>query len=211
MEEALMKRIILIGTLVVLLITNISTPVQAQGGPPPDIERQMSLKAGELELGKPHSLPRRADPPRRLSPKAEIWTQEFQNGRVYWIPVTGAVGVRGDILTRWLADGGERGFGLPTSDEAPCNRDGEGRAQLFEFALAYWRASNREVIIVPTEPNVWPSMSWCSTPPQRTEPSGRFQVIATGFSVGRQTNDNIVETGQRRRSFHHRRSSAIRK
>jgi hypothetical protein len=184
----------LFGMLLVFLMINGSTVVQAQG-PPPEIERLINNKASELQLGKPLSQIRRADPPRRLSPKTEIWMQEFQNGRVYWIPVTGAVGIKGDILTRWLSDGGERGSGIPLSDEAPCNRDGqEGRAQLFEFTLAYWIASTREVLIVPSEPNEWLSLSWCSTPSRRTENSGRFQVNLTGFTVEQQTNDNIVET-----------------
>ncbi|PYS74680.1 MAG: hypothetical protein DMF69_01130, partial [Acidobacteria bacterium] len=38
---------------------------------------------------------------------------------------------------------------------------------------------------------------WClspTSPTRKSEPSGRFRVILTGFSVERQTDDNVLES-----------------
>lgn len=197
-----MKRItiMLFGALLALLVINGSTVVHGQGLDPIQIEKEINLKAGELQLGKPVSPPRRTDPPRRALPTAaEIWMREFERGRVYWLPVFGAVAVHGDILKSWLARGGERGaFGLPLSNEIACNGQ-EGRAQIFEFAALYWRASNRELTIHPFPNPLAPNdlLRSCSpATPAKPEPdrSGRFQVILTGFSVERQTDDNVLES-----------------
>ena len=53
-----MKRtkIMLCGTLVVLLIINGSTVVHAQAGDPIQIEKEINIKAGERRLGKPASV-----------------------------------------------------------------------------------------------------------------------------------------------------------
>ena len=196
-----MKRttIMLFGALVVLLIMNGSAVVHTQGLDPIQIEEEINIKAGELQLGTPVSPLRRTKSTGRVLPPAtEIWTREFERGRVYWFGL-GVVAVQGDILKTWLARGGERGeFGLPLSNETACSGP-EGRAQLFESAGLYWHASNHEVTIHPP-PNPFASNDWfrscrSATPPRpRPETSGRFQVILTGFSVERQTDDNVLES-----------------
>ena len=197
-----MKRItiMLFGALVVLLIINGSTVVHAQAGDPIQIEKEINLKAGELKLGPPVSPLRRTDPPRRvLSPAAEIWMREFERGRVYRFPqIFGVVAIQGDMLKTWLARGGERGeFGLPLLNEVACNGQ-EGRAQIFEFGGV--RASNREVTFYPfstVNPFAPNEVFRCISPTSsktKTETSGRFRVILTGFSVERQTDDNVLES-----------------
>ena len=197
-----MKRttIMLFEALVVLLIINGATVVHAQAGDPIQIEKEINLKAGELKLGQPVSPTRRTDPPRRvLSPAAEIWMREFERGRVYRFPqIFGVVAVQGAMLKTWLARGGERGeFGLPVTNEVTCNGL-EGRAQLFEFGGV--RASNREVTFYPfstANPFAPNDVFRCILPTSsrtKTETSGRFRVILTGFSVERQTDDNVLES-----------------
>ncbi|HTG93414.1 MAG TPA: hypothetical protein VL866_12565 [Pyrinomonadaceae bacterium] len=195
-----MKRItiMLFGAVVVLLIINGSTVVHAQGVDPIQIEKEINILASELQLGKPVSTLQRTDAPRRIiSPAAEIWMREFERGRLYW-SVLGVVAVKGDILKTWLKRGGERGeFGLPLSNEVACSAP-EGRAQLFESATLYWHASNREVTIHPL-PNPLAPNEWfrsCRSAPAKPEPDriGRFRVVLTGFSVERQTDDNVVDS-----------------
>ena len=60
---------------------------------------------------------------------------EFQHGRVYWSPLTGAWPVRGKILEAWLAENGEKGrLGFPVSDEFPLE-DGKGVRQNFQHGF----------------------------------------------------------------------------
>jgi hypothetical protein len=200
-EETVMKQttIMLFGALVVLLIMNGWAVVHAQGSDPIQIEKEINLKAGELKLGPPVSpLSRTSATGRLLPPATEIWTREFERGRVYWFAL-GVIAVHGDILKTWLARGGERGeFGLPVTNEGACHGP-EGRAQLFESAALYWHASNREVTIHPLPnplaPNPWFSSCVPATPQKpKAETSGRFQVVLTGFSVERQTDDNVLES-----------------
>ena len=62
---------------------------------------------------------------------------DFQGGRVYWSPATGAHEVHGAILARYLSFGGPTGWlGFPTSDELPC-RPG-GRESDFQGGRVYW-------------------------------------------------------------------------
>ncbi len=57
---------------------------------------------------------------------------EFQHGRIYWSPLTGAWPVRGKILEAWLAEGAENGrLGFPIGDETPIE-GGQGIRQNFE-------------------------------------------------------------------------------
>lgn len=60
---------------------------------------------------------------------------EFQHGRIYWSPLTGAWPVRGKVLEKWLAEGGDTGrLGLPISDEFPAE-GGKGMQQNFQFGF----------------------------------------------------------------------------
>ncbi|WTW95536.1 PQQ-dependent sugar dehydrogenase [Streptomycetaceae bacterium NBC_01309] len=69
---------------------------------------------------------------------ATLRTREFQNGRMYWTPQSGAHIVEGGILTNYLANGGPGFLGAPTTDEL-TTADGVGRYNNFEYgASTYW-------------------------------------------------------------------------
>ena len=64
--------------------------------------------------------------------------QDFQNGKIYWSPTTGAQSTVGGILASWAGSGYERGpLGYPTSDETCDLRDG-GCYQDFQNGKIYW-------------------------------------------------------------------------
>lgn len=73
-----------------------------------------------------------------------------EGSAIYWHPDLGAFAVYGDILKSWAANGYERGFGYPTTDE----HDGTSvfcglgtREQCFgHFKCACWYPSTRQVI-----------------------------------------------------------------
>ncbi|WP_460744847.1 family 16 glycosylhydrolase, partial [Mariniluteicoccus endophyticus] len=56
--------------------------------------------------------------------------QNFEHGRVYWSPATGAQPVSGAVLDKFLRSGGERRMGLPTNPPLAI-RDG-GTSQTFQ-------------------------------------------------------------------------------
>lgn len=196
-----MKRttIILFGTLVVLLIINGSTVVRAQAGDPIQVEKEINIKAGELRLGSPVSPMRRTDP-LRGHPEVVTWMRDFERGRVYWFPPSiGTIAIQGDILKKFLARGGEGGeFGFPLSNETTCGAGSQdAAAQVFQFVIVHLRGPNREITVQPYQPLELFGARWCtSTTPAnpKTETSGRFRVILTGFSVERQTDDNVLES-----------------
>ena len=189
----------LFGALLVLLVIKGSIVVHAQSGDRIQAEKAINIKAAELRLGNPLAPVRLSDPSRRINPPIQMWMREFERGRVYTLPPTfGTIAVQGDILKKFLARGGERGeFGLPLNNETACSlQDQEGRAQLFEFVVVHQR-TNGEITIQPYEPAAFLATPWCrspASPNSKTETSGRFRVILTGFSVERQTDDNVVES-----------------
>lgn len=63
--------------------------------------------------------------------------RDFQNGSIYWSEATGAHEVHGAIRIRWSQVGGEKGFGLPLTDELGTP-DGRGRFNHFEQGSIYW-------------------------------------------------------------------------
>lgn len=168
------------------------------------IEKEIGIKAFELRLGKPRSEIRRVGWLRRVANTA-VSMQEFQGGRVYWNYATHAVGIHGDILGYWLAKGADQSqIGFPLMDETACDAQGKGnRFQLFEFAAFYWSSSTRDVtthwIRTSADPFAgFGSLPAClpasSTNAKPVEESNRFRVILTGFTVNRQTSDNVLES-----------------
>jgi hypothetical protein len=191
----------LLGTLIVLLIINGSIVVHAQAGDPIQVEKEINIKAGELRLGQPVSPMRRTDP-QSGRPELVTWRRDFERGRVYWFPPSlGTIAVQGDILKKFLARGGEAGeFGFPLTNETTCSADSQDAAiQIFQFAIVHVRGPNGEIIIQHHQPVelLFGGARLCrpttSTNP-KLEPSGRFRVILTGFSVERQTDDNVLES-----------------
>ena len=66
--------------------------------------------------------------------------QQFQIGRIYWSPDTGAYPISGGIGNYWKTNGAEKGtLGYPTGTE---KSDGSGRMyQEFEGGKVYWTAT----------------------------------------------------------------------
>ncbi len=64
----------------------------------------------------------------------------FQRGNVYWSSATGAHGVYGAVLTRFLAAGGCAVMGVPTADETDTAGVSGGRVQTFPGGHVYWSA-----------------------------------------------------------------------
>lgn len=201
-EETLMKRItiMLFGALIVLLIINGSTVVHAQAGDPVQIEKEINIRAAELKLGNPVSPVRRTNPPRGV-PELVTWMRDFERGRIYWFPGSfGTIAIRGDILKKFLARGGEAGeFGFPIANETTCSAGSQDvAAQLFQFVIVHLRGPNREITIQPHNgvEVAFGGVPLCGSTSRanpKTE-TGRFRVILTGFSVERQTDDNVLES-----------------
>ena len=63
----------------------------------------------------------------------------FQGGHVYWSGPTGAHVLRGAILDRYLAHGGPRVLGYPTTDDGPA-ANGGARAEL-QGGAVYWSSA----------------------------------------------------------------------
>lgn len=68
---------------------------------------------------------------------AALRVREFENGRVYWSPQTGAHMIYGAILENYLAQGGPQAQGPPTTDEL-ATADGVGRYNNFVYGATYW-------------------------------------------------------------------------
>ena len=67
-------------------------------------------------------------------------SQQFEHGRIYWSPKTGAWAVTGPIQNRWRDLGWENGqAGYPTSDETKTANGGV--YQLFQHGTMYWTSS----------------------------------------------------------------------
>lgn len=64
--------------------------------------------------------------------------QEFQGGKLYWSPTSGAFSVGGGILSTYAASGYERGtMGYPVSEET-CGLAGGGCVQSYAGGAIYW-------------------------------------------------------------------------
>lgn len=70
-----------------------------------------------------------------LAPEGRV--QQFENGRVYSSPTTGVQVVKGAILQKYLASGGEESLGLPVAGELGGLRDG-GFSQPFGKATMFF-------------------------------------------------------------------------
>jgi hypothetical protein len=74
----------------------------------------------------------------------------FQNGSIYWTPLTGAHEVHGLIRGRWASLGWERSaLGYPVSDETD-EVDGSGRFSLFEHGSIHWNRNSNAVTVINT-------------------------------------------------------------
>ena len=72
----------------------------------------------------------------------------FQNGSIYWTPLTGAHEVQGLIRDRWASLGWERSaLGYPVSDETD-EVNGTGRFSLFEHGSIHWNHTTNAVTVL---------------------------------------------------------------
>ena len=73
--------------------------------------------------------------------------QQFQGGRIYWSPATGAHAVlAGPIRDLWQARGSEKGLGYPTGDQR-CGLADNGCSQPFQGGTVYASASTPAVVV----------------------------------------------------------------
>jgi uncharacterized protein with LGFP repeats len=91
-------------------------------------ERYAADQGLRTTLGAPVGSPRIEDGVR--------W-QQYAHGRMYWSPSTGVHALWGDILARYLALGGPRVLGAPTSDHLPTP-SGTGYYATFQVGSIYW-------------------------------------------------------------------------
>lgn len=67
---------------------------------------------------------------------------DFQSGRVYWSPATGAAIVYGSILGKYLEYGGPSvGLGMPLADETDATGVTGARMSRFAYGRIYWSAT----------------------------------------------------------------------
>ena len=168
---------------------------------PTEVERAIALRVAQLKLGPP--LPETPRPVQVATSPAEVWVQAFSGGRVYflrgvgsaWGQFSGVLVVRGQILTRWLAEGGDGGaLGHPLNDEQGCpNSSQRDRFQWFRHGLIHWRPETKDTVVHILDPIALFAGGPQICRPAPEEQDGRFRVILTGFSVNRQTNDHILE------------------
>jgi uncharacterized protein with LGFP repeats len=90
--------------------------------------------------------------------------REYQHGRMYWSASTGARVTYGDILAKYLDQGGHEAFGAPITDECPAI-DG-GRYNHFTGTAAtgvtsiYWRADLGAHLIWGQVRALWERSGW---------------------------------------------------
>lgn len=85
--------------------------------------------------------------------------QRTDAGQIVWSAATGAHLVNGDILTKWLADGGVNGPGFPKTDET-ATPDGRGRYSHFEFGSVYWTAPTGAHLVHGAILDRWAGLGW---------------------------------------------------
>ncbi|RZQ64351.1 PQQ-dependent sugar dehydrogenase [Amycolatopsis suaedae] len=84
----------------------------------------------------------------------------YQNGRLYWSPNGGVRVVHGEILARYLEQGGAARFGPPVTDQL-ATPDGVGRYNHFAMgASVYWSPSTGANAIAGPIRAKWASMGW---------------------------------------------------
>ncbi|ASR37338.1 hypothetical protein BAY61_22675 [Prauserella marina] len=88
----------------------------------------------------------------------------YENGRMYWSESTGPRETHGDILTKYLANGGHEAFGAPITDECPAV--GNGKYNHFTGTSAtgvtsiYWRLDLGAHILYGPVREHWEQASW---------------------------------------------------
>ncbi len=89
--------------------------------------------------------------------------RHYENGSIYWHPVTNAHVVQGAIRNRYGNDGWERGgLGYPTTDESPAAAG--GRYNHFQHGSIYWKSNLWAHRIDGLISEYWASNNWENNP-----------------------------------------------
>ncbi|SCQ57919.1 Large surface protein A [Propionibacterium freudenreichii] len=84
--------------------------------------------------------------------------QDFEHGKIYWNPSTGAHAVHGAVLTEFGNNGAEGGWlGYPTTDELLL---AEGVVQHFQGGNVYWNASTGAHVVRGTIGDTYAANGW---------------------------------------------------
>ncbi|MFT8899461.1 Large surface protein A [Propionibacterium freudenreichii] len=107
-----------------------------------------------------------------------MWVQQFQNGRIFWSPTTGAHIVHGGINDTYTSLGSSAfaDLGLPTSDEAAV---ANGWAQQFEKGSIFWSYATAGVVVHGNIGAIYASLG-TDRPASLGLPSGQVTTLADG-------------------------------
>ncbi|MDK9647318.1 glucosaminidase domain-containing protein [Propionibacterium freudenreichii] len=107
-----------------------------------------------------------------------MWVQQFQNGRIFWSPTTGAHIVHGGINDTYTSLGSSAfaDLGLPTSDEAAV---ANGWAQQFEKGSIFWSYATAGVVVHGNIGAIYASLG-TDGPASLGLPSGQVTTLADG-------------------------------
>jgi hypothetical protein len=114
--------------------------------------------------------------------------QQYSNGRLYSSPATGVRFLTGPVLAKYLAFGGHRVLGAPTTDEL-TTPDGLGRYNDFGSASIYWTQATGAWVVQGTIRQHWANRGRERSPvgyptaDERSGPDGvtRYSTFATGI------------------------------
>lgn len=125
--------------------------------------------------------------------------QEFRGGRMFWSPETGAQGVWGAILARYLEVGGPTGeLGFPTTSEY-ITPDGRGRYVHFQNGSIYWTPETGAQLISGGFKGFWGGIGWETgvlgypTTAEYAAGNGVMQDFEGGYLTGT-SEHGVVET-----------------
>jgi uncharacterized protein with LGFP repeats len=86
--------------------------------------------------------------------------QHFQNGSIYWSPVTGAHTVAAAVRDKWATTGWEGGYlGYPTTDQGPI-LGGSGQYAHFQGGSIYWSAASGAHVLGGVVYDRWAASGW---------------------------------------------------
>ena len=124
--------------------------------------------------------------------------QCFERGCVYYTPDTGVQAVSGAILTRWVAEGYERGrLGFPVAAKRPCAADGstfKREYQNFEGGAISARGSDPSSPTTLHGSRIGDAGTCNAAGPSTTErTSARFRITVNGIECHRPTDDDALQ------------------
>ena len=120
--------------------------------------------------------------------------QCFERGCVYYSAENGVRAVSGVFLTKYVADGYERGaLGFPTTEEQPCVQPTGFRYQIFEGGRIIWNNVANAADTFRNPSRIGDGGN-CTTSPATSTESARFRVTINGFACHRPTYDDASQS-----------------